>query len=63
MNAQPILYVFSFFIIFTRGGSESTGLMVTKYASAGQRAVLLMARTPVVWVFSLVFEWEKFIVY
>lgn len=61
MNETPILYWYSVIIIFTAGGSFAAGLSVTKYASAGQRSVMILARTPLIWMFSIFLGWEVFI--
>jgi hypothetical protein len=61
MNDTPILYYLSVVIIFTAGGSFAAGLSVTKYASAGQRSVMILARTPIVWIISVILGWEIFV--
>lgn len=61
MNENPILYFYSVIVIFACAGSFATGMYVQKYASAGLRSVMVLSRTPCVWIFSVLLSWQKLI--
>ena len=54
----PELVVYSVVIIFSIGAFNSTGVAVTKYASAAQRSTIDTCRTLLIWGVSLAIGWE-----
>jgi len=61
MNDYPILILYSCFIIVSIASFNATGVAITKYATAAQRSTVDTSRTLLIWIFSLVLGWEKFL--
>ena len=61
MNKTPILYVLSIGVFLSASLVYMLGMAVTKYSSASLRSVIILSRTPIVWLCSVMFSWEIFI--
>jgi hypothetical protein len=59
MKTYPIIIIYSFGIICSISMFNATGVSITKYAAASQRATIDTSRTLFIWIFSLLFLDEK----
>ena len=57
---HPELIWMAFGIIISIGCFNSTGVAITKYASAAQRSTIDTCRTLLIWIISMSLKWEKF---
>lgn len=59
MKNYPSIIYYSIGIIISISMFNATGVSITKYAAASQRATIDTSRTLFIWIFSLIFLGEK----
>ena len=59
MSNHPSIIYYSIGIIISIAMFNATGVSITKYAAAAQRATIDTSRTLFIWIFSLLFLGEK----